>query len=98
MHPQRVRARPDEGLHKARGVLHHEVYIERQARHFGHRLHDGGADGQVRNEATVHHIDVNPVRAGLLGGAHLFRQPPEIGRENRGGNHKTAHDRTNRTA
>ena len=40
----------------------------------------GGPDGDVRHEAAVHHVDVDPVGAGGLDGAHLFREAAEIGR------------------
>ena len=34
---------------------------------------------------AVHHVDVDPVGAGLVDRAHFLAQPGEIGREDRGG-------------
>ena len=41
-----------------------------------------GPDGDVRHEMAVHHVDMNPVGAGGIDGAHLLAEPREVGGEN----------------
>ena len=36
------------------------------------RLDHGGTDGEVGDEMTVHDVDVDPVRAGLVDRAHFL--------------------------
>ncbi len=47
-------------------------------------LDDRGADGQVRNEAPVHDVDVDPVGTAILDGGNRVAQVGEIGRQDRG--------------
>ena len=46
------------------------------------RLHDQRPDGEVGNEMSVHHIDMDEVRAGSFDRFHLRPQAGEIRREN----------------
>ena len=46
------------------------------------RLHDVRADGDVGHEMAVHHVDMDPVGAGVIDRAHLFAQPGKIGGQN----------------
>ena len=63
------------------GLVHHEVGLERDL----HQRADGGdhvrPEGQVGNEAPVHHVPLDPVHAGLLEGSHLVAEAGEVGRE-----------------
>ncbi len=43
----------------------------------------GRTDGDVGDEVPVHHVDVDPVRAGGFSGGHVVGQAAEISRENR---------------
>ena len=61
----------------------HQVQIERHLRRPAERLHDVRADGEVRDELTVHHVDVNQVGAGRLDRLHLLAQAREIGGQDR---------------
>jgi hypothetical protein len=36
------------------------------------RLQDDRADGDVRNETAIHHINMDPVRAGGVDGTNFF--------------------------
>ena len=42
---------------------------------------DHGTEGNVIDEVAIHDVAVNPVRAGFVGQANLFRKAGEIGRE-----------------
>jgi hypothetical protein len=66
-------------------VLHHEVHIQRLGRGVGDRGDDDGADGQVRDEMAVHHINVDEVASGIADGADVACEVAEIGGENTGG-------------
>ena len=44
-------------------------------------FHDRQADGQVRHEVVVHHVDVHPV--GAFHGRYLVGQPGEVGGQDR---------------
>jgi hypothetical protein len=43
------------------------------------RLHGRRAEGQVRHEMPVHHIDMDPVRTLILGGTNLGPEIGEVG-------------------
>ena len=54
---------------------------------FDHRR----ADGDVRHEMPVHHVDMNPVGTGAVDRAHLFAQPRKIGRKDGRRNQRHIH-------
>ncbi len=64
------------------GRCDHQMHVEDFLRVRADRLHDGGPERDVRYEVTVHYIDVNPVGACLIGGAHFFAKLREVSREN----------------
>ncbi len=73
-------------------VLHHQVDVELGTLLRRERLEcldDEGAYRDARRESTVHHVDVQPVRAGLQRFARLLVEVSQIGgndgrRENHG--------------
>jgi hypothetical protein len=64
-------------------VIDHEVAVDRQRGVFEQRLDDRQAEGEVRDEVVVHHVDVKPV-GGFLDGLRLVREPREVGRQDAG--------------
>jgi hypothetical protein len=66
------------------GVLDHQVDVEREAGGFLHGLDHERTDRQVRDEVSVHDIDVHVV--GGRDGLDLFGEPTEIGRQDGGRN------------
>ena len=57
----------------------HQMHVEGL---FGVRtdgLHHVGADRNVRHEMSVHHVDMDPVGAGGIDGAHLLAELGEVG-------------------
>ena len=70
MHGDDVGAGLGEVGQEAVGRLDHQMHIQRQLRRLAQGCHDGRADGNVRHEMTVHHIHVDIVGPGGLGGAH----------------------------
>ena len=55
------------------------------------RLHHPRADGDVGDEMAVHHVDVDPVGAGLVDRADLLAEPGEVGGQDRRGNQRSGH-------
>ena len=70
-----VAASLDEALHLLLRLDDHQVYVERDLGRAADRLDDGHADGDRRNEAAVHDVDVEHLRTGGLDFTHLVRQP-----------------------
>jgi hypothetical protein len=62
--------------------------VERLGRVRAERLHHRRADGEVGHEMAVHHVDVDPVGAGLVDRAHFLAEPGEIGGQDRGGDER----------
>ena len=62
------------------------MHVERQGGVRADGLYDGGADGQVRHEMPVHHVDMHKVRAGFGDGGNFLAEPCKIGGEDRRGN------------
>src|SRR3989344_3934627 len=83
------------GLGEGRGQgvngLHHQVHVDGHLRAIGfdavlaQGLADHRPEGQVGHVMVVHHVEVDPVRAGVDHVAHLFAQAGEVGREDAGG-------------
>ncbi len=94
MHQQMVGAGGGEILEIALGLDHHQMHIERPLRHPAHRRDDERADRQVRHEASIHHVDMDPVGAGRLDGPYLFAKAAEIGREDRRADDQRARHRS----
>src|SRR5262249_26297711 len=60
------------------GLDHHEMDVERQRRQPPHRLDDLRAESEIRHEAAVHDVDVDPVGAAGLAQGDLFAEPREV--------------------
>ena len=80
-----------EGFEKAIDRGDHQVDVEGLGGVRAQRLHDSRADGEVRHEMPVHHVDVDPVRPGGIDSADFLAQPCEIGREDRRGDERECH-------
>ena len=61
----------------------HQMHIERLLRGASHRLDNHRSDRDVRHEAAVHHVDMDPVGSRRIDGANLLGEPPEIRRQDR---------------
>ena len=55
--------------------------IKRESGGFTERTDDGRADSKVRNEVSVHDIDVNIIGAGAFGAGDFVAEASEISRE-----------------
>ncbi len=76
---QMIGPRLGEGGKIALWLDDHQMHVERLRRRATDGLENDRANRQVRHEAAVHHIDVNPVGAGSLNRANFFAQSGEIG-------------------
>ena len=85
MHDQGIGAGLGERLQEPVGMLDHQVDLQRQPRDRAQPPHDHRAEGQIRHEMAVHHVDVDPVGPGPLDLGHLLSQAGRVGREDRGG-------------
>ena len=61
----------------------HQMRVEDLLGVRAHRLDDVGAVGNVGNEMSVHHVEMDPVGAGRIDGADLFAELGEIRRQDR---------------
>ena len=68
-----------EGVEEAIDWRDHQMDVERFLRVRAERLHHNGADGEVGHEVAVHHVDMDPVGAGLVDRAHFIAEFGEIG-------------------
>ena len=59
----------------------HQVDVEGQARVRAQAGDDRGAETDVGDEMTVHHVEMEPVGAGGLDGADLLGEAGEVGGE-----------------
>src|SRR5205809_814494 len=75
-----VRASLDEAVDVALGLLDHEVAVEFQLADAPASLHDLGPESDVRDEVTVHDIQMEDVRT-LLDRRDFSGEPAEISRE-----------------
>src|ERR1700681_2500468 len=66
------------------GLDDHQVHVERLFGGPAYRIHDCGAEGDVRHEPAIHDVDMDPVGAGPIDRADFFTEPPQIGRQNGG--------------
>ena len=81
MHRDDVGAGGGEGLDIWIAGRNHQMHVERLLGMRTERLDHVGADGDVRHKMAVHHIDMDPVAAGGVDGAHFLAEPGKIGRE-----------------
>ena len=92
LHMDRRLRMEGEHAHAEVGVLgdvplrlhHHEVHIEGRVGELPERLDERGPKREVGDEAPIHHIDVQPLRATGQGRFDLFTELSEIGREETG--------------
>jgi hypothetical protein len=56
------------------------MHVERLGGERADRRDDPRAERDVGDEMPVHHVEMDPVGAGLVDGAHLVAEPGEIGR------------------
>jgi hypothetical protein len=73
-----VRPSLDKGLHQSVRVRHHEVHIEWQFREAAHRRAHRRSEGEVGDEVTIHHVEVEKIRTGHLDGANLVGDVSQI--------------------
>ena len=82
VHGDDVGAGRRELLHVTLGLHDHEVAIERLGGDLAQRLHHRRTEGDVGNEAPVHHVEVNPLGACAVHFAHLVSESCEVRSEN----------------
>src|SRR5579859_7635377 len=78
-----IGARVPEVADIAPRVLDHEVDVERQPRGFANGFDHHRSERQIRYEGAIHHVDVDPVGAALLGRLDCLRQMPKVRVQNR---------------
>src|SRR6202166_5012592 len=64
--------------------LNHEMTIKRDVYGFAKGSHDRRPDRDVRDEVTIHHVEVKNGRSSRDGGLCLCAEPSEVGGENGG--------------
>jgi hypothetical protein len=82
MHAYPVRPRIGECGDKFIGILDHQVAVERQLGRLAERSNDWRSDSQIRNEMSIHDVDVDDTAPALGRGANLLAQPGKISRKN----------------
>ena len=83
VHRHHAGAGGHELLDVAIGLLDHQVHIQRSRGHAPDRPHDRGTDGDVGNEVTVHHVDVDQISAAPFHRGDVASKGCEVGGENR---------------
>ncbi len=73
----------------------HQMDIQRDARVTFQALQHRDADGDVRDEMTVHDVVVQPVGAGLFHALRVGTEGAEVGGQERGGNQD--HNKTSKS-
>ena len=68
----------------------HQVHVEHLLAVRPQRLHHVRPDRNVGDEMAVHHVDMDPVGAGLIDGADLVAELGKIGGKDRGGDDERA--------
>jgi hypothetical protein len=61
----------------------HQVHIKRLLRAASHRFDNHRAERNIRHEAAVHYVNVDPVGASQIDGTNLVGEMCEIRRQNR---------------
>src|SRR6185369_17372420 len=59
----------------------HEMHVQRLGRRAPNRLDDDRSEAEVGHEATVHDVNVDPVRSGGIDRADFVAEASEIGGE-----------------
>ena len=59
------------------------MHVEREFGELAHRLDYFGAESQIRDEASVHDVDVDPVRAAILEHRDVVGEFRKVGAQNR---------------
>ena len=85
VHDDDLAAGLDVLVHQLVGVHHHQVRLEGDVDVRPTGLDHVGPEGQVRHEHAVHHVELDPVDAGLLERDALLAEPGEVGRQDRRG-------------
>jgi hypothetical protein len=80
LYQQMIGAGAGESGEMALGLDYHQMNVERLCRRAADRLEHNRSDGDVGNETAVHHVHVDPVRAGSIDSADFFTQSRKIGR------------------
>ena len=86
-----------EGLEIGIHRRDHQVGVESIRRVRPHAPDEIRAEGDVRHEMAVHHVEMDPVGAGRVDGADLLAQPGEVGGQDRGGDDKRTRDEKSET-
>ena len=76
-----LRARRGKLLDIALGALDHQMHVAGQKLRARRGLEDPLSEGDIGHERAVHHIVVQPVRAGLLHPPNLIANPQKICRQ-----------------
>ena len=63
-----------EGFDVLLGISNHDVCLQRQLRHLTQRANDHRTDRDVRDEVSVHDVDVNAVRPGKFSFFHMITE------------------------
>ena len=85
MHGDDVGARFGERREVGIGRRDHQMAVEDLRRRAADRLDDRRPEGDVRHEMPIHHVEMDPVGARGVDGAHLFAEAREVGGQDRGG-------------
>ena len=83
MERNHIRARVAESSRVKNRFKDHQVDVHKHVRRFSHRGCDGQADGYVRYEPPVHHVEMQPVRSGAFHISYFLSQIGEIRRQDR---------------
>ena len=68
-----------EGRDPVAGPVHHEMHVQGELGMGPHGLAHGGAEGDVGHEVTVHHIEVDPIRAVCFQHPNVLAHAGEVG-------------------
>ena len=93
VHGEPVGARVGERVHVAHRFLDHQVHVERHARDAFHGLHDHGTEADVRDEDSVHDVEVEEIGSCVLHLADGIAERSEVrGQDGRRNIHAMGHD------
>ena len=82
-HEQRIGAGPGKNIEIAFRLDNHQVYIERLLRVASDRFDNHRSERDIRHEAAVHDVNMDPVGASRIDGTDLLGKMPEIRRQDR---------------
>ena len=66
------------GIQQRVRIGYHQMRIEQLTGNMAKRLDHGRAKGQVRHEMAIHHIKMDPVRAGAVDSRHLVGETGKV--------------------